>query len=368
MPASSAVPGDGAVPGASPALASLAAARAATTALPHSPQLLAALAGQPTAAPAAAAAGRILGGLDVAAFQHPASAAYPKGRSIAWASVGAAKYKFAAVKATEGNYYVNPWAATDLAGAKAAGLDVTPYHFAIPNASDGATQARFAVQHSGYRDGPRMLPLMLDIEYDPYVNTDRTNECYGLPAAKMTAWLSAFVTTAKSLTGQYPLIYTTADWWSTCTGRSTAFAADPMWVAAYGPASPPLPAGWRSWTFWQYSSLGTVPGVYAPGETDLDHFSPGAVGLINPGTQSWRAGQQASLQLSSLGALAGESLAYTASGLPPGLSVRAGGLVTGKVPASAAAKGAVTYRVTVTARNTAGASGSVTFSWKVAPA
>ena len=48
----------------------------------------------------------------MAAFQHPG------GAPINWAAVAAAGYKFAAVKATEGNYYVNPWAATDIAAAK----------------------------------------------------------------------------------------------------------------------------------------------------------------------------------------------------------------------------------------------------------
>jgi GH25 family lysozyme M1 (1,4-beta-N-acetylmuramidase) len=357
------VPADGAVPGASPALTSLAAARAATTVLPHSPQLLAALAGKVPAAPAAAsaAAPKTLGGLDVAAFQHP------NGKGIAWRSVAAAHYTFAAVKATEGNYYVSPYAASDLAGARAAGLDATPYHFAIPNASDGATQARFAVQHSGYRSGARLLPLMLDIEYDPYVNTDRTNECYGLSAASMRTWLSAFVSTAKSLTGQFPLIYTTADWWNTCTGRSTAFAADPMWVAAYGTSSPPLPAGWKSWTFWQYSSGGTVPGVYAAGATDVDRFTPTAVGLINPGTETLRRGKLASLTISSLGKLAGEKLTYAAAGLPPGVTLRAGGVLAGTV-AKSASKATVTYHVTVSARNASGGTGSVVFSWNVAPA
>jgi GH25 family lysozyme M1 (1,4-beta-N-acetylmuramidase) len=169
---------DGAVPGASSAVQALAAARAATTALPHSPQLLAQLDGPAGAAPAATAATavRTLSGLDVAAFQHPATSAYPNGTPVHWATTAKAGYKFAAVKATEGDYYVNPWAVTDLAQAKAAGLDVTPYHFAVPNASGGAAQAQFAVKYSGYKSGARMLPLMLDIEYDPYVNTDRTNE------------------------------------------------------------------------------------------------------------------------------------------------------------------------------------------------
>jgi GH25 family lysozyme M1 (1,4-beta-N-acetylmuramidase) len=435
-----ALPADGAVPGASPAVQALASARAAMTALPHSPRLLAQLASAPgtpaagggagsaqaapspgtsaagtsspspsapappvtptaTASPppgpspaapassgpppvtsppagglepavagavggqaAASAAPRTLAGLDVAGFQHPGGAA------ISWSAVAKAGYKFAAVKATEGDYYVNPWAASDLKGAKAAGLVVTPYHFAVPNASGGAAQAQFAVEYSGYAAGARTLPLMLDIEYDPYNSTDHANECYGLNAAKMTAWLSAFVTAARSLTGQYPVIYTTADWWDTCTGRSSAFSADPMWVAAYGTASPPKPAGWRVWTFWQYSSGGTVPGVASARTTDLDIFSPSAIGLIDPGGQSAKTGARVSLPVASLGASAGEALTYSAAGLPPGLAVAKGGTVTGTVAKAAAPKAATTYKVTVSVKNAAGMTATAAFSWRVSPA
>ena len=304
----------------------------------------------------------------MAGFQHPVSSQHPDGEAISWTAVAAAGYKFAAVKATEGDYYVNPWAATDLAGAKAAGLDVAPYHFAVPNVSGGAAQAQFAVEYSGYAPGARMLPLMLDIEYDPYVSTDHTNECYGLNPAQMTAWLTAFVAAARSLTGQYPVIYTTADWWGTCTGRSAAFGADPMWVAAYGVASPPVPAGWHGWTFWQYTSGGTVPGVATPGTTDLDSFSPAGVGLIDPGGQSSLAGARVSLPVGSLGAVAGETLKYAAAGLPPGLSVTAGGTIAGTIAAAAASAKAATYRVTFSVTNAAGMTATASFTWRVAPA
>jgi GH25 family lysozyme M1 (1,4-beta-N-acetylmuramidase) len=293
-------------------------------------------------------------GIDVAAFQHPS------GAPINWTAVAAAGYKFAAVKGTEGNYYVNPWAATDLAAAKKAGLYVAPYHFAIPNVSGGAAQAQYAVRYARYTSGAQMMPLMLDIEYDPYVGSDGTNECYGLSHAAMTAWLAAFVQTARNLTGQYPVIYTTADWWDTCTGGSTAFGADPMWIAAYGFASPPMPPGWRAWTFWQYTSSGTVPGVNSAGSTDLDIFDMSLVGLINPGGQASRAGAKVALGVAALNTAGRQPLAYTATGLPPGLAITSVGRITGVVTGAAA-----TYRVTVSARNPAGAAGSVTFRWQV---
>jgi Putative Ig domain len=131
-------------------------------------------------------------------------------------------------------------------------------------------------------------------------------------------------------------------------------------VAAYGFASPPMPAGWRAWTFWQYTATGTVRGVDSPGGTDLDVFNTGLVGLIDPGNQASRAGTKVSLGITSLAAAGRRPLAYTATGLPRGLAIVATGRITGVVTAPAG-----TYRVTVSARNTAGAAGSVTFTWRV---
>jgi GH25 family lysozyme M1 (1,4-beta-N-acetylmuramidase) len=392
-----ALPADGAVPGALASVRALAAARAATAARPHSPQLLDELAGSaswagnaatpapsssgttaspaaadvpatgtPTALAASPSADTPMPGLDVAAYQHPVTSQYPNGAPVDWPQVAAAGYRFAAIKGTEGDYYANPWAATDVAEAKAAGLKITPYHFAIPNVSSGQQQAEFAVEYSGYAPGKQTLPLMLDIEYDPYVSTDGTNECYGLSATKMTTWIAGFVTTARSLTGQYPIIYTTANWWDACTGGSTAFAVDPMWVAAYGFASPPMPAGWHDWSFWQYTSGGTVRGVDSSGTTDLDWFSATAIGLIDPGTLASRPLARVSVPLDSLGALIGEKLTWTATGLPPGVRVSSGGVLTGTITSTGSSLGAVSYPASVMVTNAAGASSTVTFSWQVA--
>ena len=349
--------GSGRRPGPGGPGSTLATARAALAALAHSPRLLRELSNPISRGQRGGhTTGTTVPGIDVAAFQHPG------GVPINWAAVAAAGYKFAAVKATEGNYYVNPWAAADLAAAKKAGLYVTPYHFAIPNAGGGAAQARYVIQHAGYVTGARMLPVMLDIEYDPYVGSDHTNECYGLSRTAMTAWLAAFTQTARNLTGQLPVIYTTADWWDTCTG-STAFGADPMWVAAYGFAKPPLPAGWRAWTFWQYTSGGTVPGVASAGSTDLSVFNTSLVGLINPGSQASRARAKVSLGVAALATARRQPLTFTATGLPPGLAITSLGTIAGAVTGPS-----VTYRVTVSARNASGAAASVSFTWKVTAA
>ena len=156
--------------------------------------------------------------MDVAAAQHPG------GAPIDWARVAATGYTFAAIKSTEGDYYANPYGAADLASAKAAGLYVTAYHFAIPNVGGGAAQADFALSHGVYAAGGRTARLELDVEYDPYTRTDHTNACYGLSPAQMVSWIGAFGAEAQRLTGQRPVIYTTPSWWAACTGGSTPSA------------------------------------------------------------------------------------------------------------------------------------------------
>jgi lysozyme len=293
----------------------------------------------------AAAASTTLNGVDVSSFQHPSSAA------INWASVHGAGYDFAAIKATEGNYYVNPYYAGDAAAATAAGMYVAAYHFANPPDSTGTAQADYAVKNAGaYHVGGHYLPLVLDLEYDPY----SSNQCYGLSPAQMVSWISDFMTEAKTLTGAAPIIYTPAGWWNTCTASSTAFGKDVLWVPAYSAGTPgTLPTGWSSWTMWQYTSSGTVPGI--SGSVDLDYFSGG------PQVQQTAVNTAASVQIETLNALAGQQVTYSATGLPPGLAMSsAAGLITG------AATAAGSYPVTVTPSSSAPVlPATVSFTWDV---
>ena len=90
---------------------------------------------------------------------------------------------------------------------------------------------------------------MLDIEYAPSGNT-----CYGLSASAMVSWISDFVNTYHSSTGRWPMIYSTNDWWSTCTGNSKAFSSNsPLVLARYGSSPGTIPGGWPFQTIWQNS-------------------------------------------------------------------------------------------------------------------
>ncbi|HXR71808.1 putative Ig domain-containing protein, partial [Actinocrinis sp.] len=90
----------------------------------------------------------------------------------------------------------------------------------------------------------------------------------------------------------------------------------------------------------------------------VNHGGGNTVSVTNPGSQSSTVGTAVSLQISGSDS-GGASLTYSASGLPAGLSISSSGLISG-TPTTA-----TTYSVTVTAKDSTGASGSASFSWAV---
>jgi len=86
------------------------------------------------------------------------------------------------------------------------------------------------------------------------------------------------------------------------------------------------------------------------------------VTVTNPGNQTGPVGTAVSLQISASDSASGQTLTYSASGLPTGLSISSSsGLISG-TPTTAS-----TYNVAVTATDTTGASGNASFTWTVSP-
>jgi GH25 family lysozyme M1 (1,4-beta-N-acetylmuramidase) len=195
------------------------------------------------AAPAARPPAGVLG-IDVSSWQP----------HVRWKVVKADHLRFAYIKATEGTYYQSPVFRSQERGARGVGIVTGAYHFATPNTSSGAAQARYFVAHGGaWRAGA--LPGVLDIEGNPY-----GRRCYGMTPAALTRWIRAFVGTYHARTGWWPVINTFTSWWKRCTGNTKAFAArDPLWVNAHGGTARPLPAGWASYTVWQWAESGSYP-------------------------------------------------------------------------------------------------------------
>jgi endo-1,4-beta-xylanase len=84
------------------------------------------------------------------------------------------------------------------------------------------------------------------------------------------------------------------------------------------------------------------------------------VTVTNPGAQTGTAGTAASVQVHATDSAAGQTLSYSATGLPAGLAISAStGLISGTPTASG------NNTVTVTAKDTTGATGAASFTWNI---
>ena len=211
-----------------------------------------------------------LSGPDVSSWQHP------NGASVDWNQVRASGKSFAFVKATEGpsGYYTNPYFTADWAGIRAAGMYRGAYHFArpaLPTASSAQDQANFFISTLGNTRERGDLPPALDLEVNG-----------GLSPADLISWTQTFLSTVQSLTGRVPVIYSYPSFWRTSMNNTSAFTSFPLWLADWtGTGSPnyPLPGGWPSYTFWQYTSQASVPGIQ--GNVDMSRYCCDSTSLNN---------------------------------------------------------------------------------------
>ncbi len=115
-----------------------------------------------------------------------------------------------------------------------------------------------------------------------------------------------------------------------------------------------------------YAQNPQVGTLLVPGQTVTIYVQPAtrtAVTVTNPGNQTGTVGAAATLQIQASDSASGQTLTYTAAGLPAGLSISsASGLISG-TPTTAG-----TSSVTITATDTTGASKQASFTWTIHPA
>lgn len=186
--------------------------------------------------------------------------------TIDWAKVRASGRTFAFAKSTEGIGFKDTSYDRNKSGAMAAGMAFGAYHFARPGSNDPVAEADWFVDTARLQHG--MLLPVLDLELTG-----------GLGTAALTSWVKAWLQRVDQRIGAKPMIYTSPSFWRNAMGDSRWFADNGyamLWVANWGVTSPSIPAsnwGGRSWTFWQYTSDGTVPGISGRVDLDLYHFS-----------------------------------------------------------------------------------------------
>jgi len=210
----------------------------------------------PTPTPTPKPTSSLTEGIDVSHWQG----------TIDWAKVSAAGKKFAFIKASEHTSFVDDKYQINRSKGKANGLKVGAYHFARPSteAGDAAAEADHFIETADWVSGE--LRPVLDLEVTG-----------GLGSTALQAWVKAFLQRIYDRTGVRAIIYVSPSFWSTKMANSTWFAKngyDVLWIAHWTTASSPTtPAenwGGKGWTFWQYTSDGSVSGI--SGRVDLNRY------------------------------------------------------------------------------------------------
>ncbi len=201
-------------------------------------------------------------GIDVSNWQHPYGAA------INWQQVKDSGRSFVFIKATGGptggaGNTTNAYFASDWAAAGSVGLLRGAYQAAqpaLPVSDSALLQARYFVSVTGSMQGAHDLPPVLDIEHSN-----------GLNPAQLVEWLHDWLNEVEHLSGRRPIIYTGLSFWNSATGGSSDFAGYRLWFARYVSGTSPgqLPTGFPTWTFWQQSNTGTVPGISSAVDLDV---------------------------------------------------------------------------------------------------
>jgi GH25 family lysozyme M1 (1,4-beta-N-acetylmuramidase) len=196
-------------------------------------------------------------GIDVSSYQTVTS----------WSSVRDARYRYAIVKATEGEDFTSPTFFEYYRDARAAELIVGSYHFARPGSSSAGQQAAFYVRRlreAGFRSR-RDLPPNLDIE-----------DTGGMSSSGLTAWCLEFleeVDRRLDLTGEWSRcgFYCNRDYYQNRLNGERLNRGRWFWLALWpaGQDQPTedneMPAGA---TVWQWTDQGDVPGIRE--NTDLN--------------------------------------------------------------------------------------------------
>ena len=192
------------------------------------------------------AGGAVTEGIDVSDYQG----------TIDWAKVKASGRAFAIIRTSDGLDYPDTKFASYWPAAKQAGLIRGVYQYFEP-AQDPIAQADMMLTAMGALE-PGDLPPTIDVETTG-----------GKTPAEVAAAVKAWTDHVATATGRAPIIYVGKYFWQDQVGGVDQ-TANPLWEAQWGVTCPDLPSPWSTWTFWQYSATGSVPGI--TGVMDLDRF------------------------------------------------------------------------------------------------
>lgn len=168
-----------------------------------------------------------------------------------WRGLADAECAFTFIKATEGRTYTDPEFRRNWSGAARAGIRRGAYHLGHPrNDPHGDADHFLSVVGPGRGD-----LLVLDYEVDD-----------GEPPDHCARWAASWLKRVKAWGGITPIVYTFPNF--AHTGHCDGLGGWPLWIASYR-STPDVPAPWKTWVFWQYTSTGRL----GPHRGDLDYFN-----------------------------------------------------------------------------------------------
>lgn len=187
----------------------------------------------------------VVKGIDVSRWQ----------KEVDWSLVRESEVSFAFVKATQGDFRLDPYFARNWEETKRHGIKRGAYHFYKPEA---AVQDQINLFTSTVTLEPGDLPPVLDIEVsDPRVSTEKLRK-------DIRIWLEG-VTVHY---GVKPIIYTSQNYYRRYLQGH--FPEYHFWIARYSDIKPDIHHT-DSWMFWQYTDRGSISGINAA--VDINFFA-----------------------------------------------------------------------------------------------
>ena len=180
---------------------------------------------------------------------------------IDWAEVKRARTAFVFIKATEGGDHLDEKFIENWNNARAAGIPRGAYHFVFW-CRPADEQAAWFRKH--IPADPDALPPVLDVEWNAHSRTCPKRIDPALARRKIAIMLKAM----EQHTGKKPIIYTDIPFHADVMAGH--FEGYPYWLRSVA-APPEERYDNRSWTFWQYTTTGRVPGI--KGGVDRNAFA-----------------------------------------------------------------------------------------------
>ena len=202
---------------------------------------------------------------------------------IDWSQVYKAGYRFAFVKASEGEGWKDSCFDNNIKGAHDANILAGAYHFGLPQFNDPYTEAEWFLKvASPYLRSGYLRPAF-DLEDHKHTHTSPRE----LNEQNLTKWILEWMYIVEMHTGAKPILYTNRSY-TTYLDPTVEFLGRKitdykLWIAdpECGETTEPTTTGiWNTWVFWQYwdpqpppNGCGEnyVPGI--SGGVDLDLFN-----------------------------------------------------------------------------------------------